>query len=120
MTMTQRFAGMLRRHACSMDKIADTVTAPALREAANHMEELEQKLQQARSPYQRMKTAPKDGTVILVLLEGSDVPKGARWLAADDDRATDGAGWYLQWDDYAVTDHDAPRYWMACPDDPEA
>ena len=71
-----------------------------------------------------MKTAPKDGWGVLVLLEGSDMPHGARWLRGKDDphatEATEGPGWHLTWDGSPVAPHDGPRYWMHCPDDPDA
>ena len=72
-----------------------------------------------RYRWQKMATAPKDGTAILVLLTGSDIPKPARWFEAEHKRASAGAGWYITWDNYALTSFDGPRYWMPCPDDPD-
>ena len=75
------------------------------------------------TPWQSMKTAPKDGTAVLVLLDASDIPHAARWLRGPDDaRATEettGAGWHLTWDGSPIAEHDGPRYWMHCPDDPD-
>ena len=72
-----------------------------------------------QSPWQPMKTAPKDGTTVLALLESSDVPKAIEWCEADHFLATDGAGWYMPWDGTKIQPHDGPRYWMHCPDDPD-
>jgi len=75
------------------------------------------------SPWQPMKTAPKDGTAVLVLLDASDIPHAARWLSGPDDRRateeTTRAGWHLTWDGSPIEEHDGPRYWMHCPDDPD-
>jgi hypothetical protein len=62
-----------------------------------------------------MGTAPKDGTAVLVLLNGSDVPHAARWL--NDTNSV--SGWYLVWDHCLISEYDGPRYWMHCPDDPD-
>ena len=66
------------------------------------------------NPWQPMKTAPKDGTAVLVLLVGSDVPHAARWL-----RVNGAPGWHRVWDGWRVPAQDGPRYWMHCPDDPD-
>lgn len=124
MSMTQRYAGMLRRHAGDWDKRDMPVQAECCRQAARHMEELQAKADAITSPWQPMKTAPKNGWAVLVLLEGSDVPHAARWLSGPEDpqatRETTGPGWHLTWDGWPVPEHDGPRYWMAIPDDPEA
>lgn len=70
--------------------------------------------------WQPMRKAPRDGTAVLVLMDGSDIPHAVRWLTFDDDRATAGTGWYMTWDNYKLRDSDGPRYWMHCPDDPDA
>ena len=44
MSMTQRYAGMLRRHAAEWDKQGLPVQAEATRQAARHMEEREREL----------------------------------------------------------------------------
>ena len=44
MSMTQRYAGMLRRNAGEWDKLEMPVQAECLRQAARHMEEREQTL----------------------------------------------------------------------------
>lgn len=75
--------------------------------------------QAAPQGWKRMKTAPKDGTTVLVLTEGSDVPKAVRWCEADHFLATSGVGWYMTWDGTKIQPHDGPRYWMHCPDDPD-
>lgn len=73
--------------------------------------------------WQSMRKAPKDGTAVLVLVEGSDIPRAARWLrGTDDPHATEdtaGPGWHLTWDGTPIAQHDGPRYWMHCPDDPD-
>ncbi len=75
------------------------------------------------APWQSMKTAPKDGAAVLVLLDASDIPHAARWLSGPDDRRateeTTRAGWHLTWDGSPIEEHDGPRYWMHCPDDPD-
>lgn len=72
--------------------------------------------------WQPMRTAPKDGTPVLLLLNGSDIPHAALWLSGPDDpRATDETakpGWYITWDGYQVTEYDGPAYWMPLPPDP--
>ena len=113
MTMTQRYAGMLRRHAAEWDKQAMPVQAECSRQAARHMEELQAAHDAITNPWQPMRTAPMDGTAVLALLDGSDIPLPIRW-------DVDIAGWRVTWDDYVLSDTDGPRYWMPCPDDPEA
>lgn len=75
------------------------------------------------SMWQGMRSAPKDGTAILVLLEGSTAPHAVRWLSGPEDphatEETTGPGWHHTWDGSAVADHDGPRYWMHCPVDPD-
>lgn len=67
--------------------------------------------------WQPMETAPKDGTVILVLLTRSDTPYPVRWWS---DYKSEGFGkWRMTWDHYILGVLDGPRYWMHCPDDPD-
>ena len=124
MSMTQRYAGMLRRHAGEWDKQAMPVQAECCRQAARHMEELQAKVDAITSPWRPMRTAPKDGVAVLVLVEGSDIPRAARWLRGPSDphatEMTAGPGWHLTWDGTPIPEHDGPRYWRHCPDDPEA
>lgn len=123
MTMTQRYAGMLRRHAGEWDKQGMPVQAEATRQAARHMEEVQAAKDAIVSPWQSMRTAPKD-VAILVLLDGSDVPHAVRWIdgrdsphaVANDPRQ----GWHMTWDNWFVEGVSFPRYWMAIPDDPDA
>ena len=119
MTMTQRYAGMLRRQAGDWDKQGMPVQAECARQAARHMEELQAAKDAIARPWQPMKTAPKDGTTVLVLLEGSDVPKAVEWCEADHFLASDVVGWYMTWDGHKIQPHEGPRYWMHCPDDPD-
>ncbi|MCW0370234.1 hypothetical protein [Xanthomonas sacchari] len=52
--------------------------------------------------WQPIKTAPKDGTVVLGLLEGSDIPQSIRFRE----------GWVIAWDDYRIPAHDGPTHWL--------
>lgn len=65
--------------------------------------------------YKPMKDAPKDGTAILVLLDGSDIPLPIRWRVATDTMAKHGAGWYVTWDGYKLSHADGPRGWLTIP-----
>ena len=69
--------------------------------------------------WQPMRMAPRDGTPVLLLLNGSDIPHAARWLSGPDDpRATDETtkpGWYFTWDGSQVTEYDGPTYWIPLP-----
>jgi len=71
-------------------------------------------------PWQRMTTAPKDGTAVLVLLCGSDIPNALRWLESCDDRGRETTGRHMTWDGHRITRADGPRYWMPIPEDPDA
>lgn len=64
-------------------------------------------------PWQPMREAPKDGTAVLALLNGSDIPHAIRW---DKDLGR----WCMTWDGFELTNTNGPRYWMPCPDDPDA
>ncbi|BCX42740.1 MULTISPECIES: hypothetical protein [Stenotrophomonas] len=57
----------------------------------------------ARQPvgWQPMESAPKDGTVVLGLLEGSDIPQSIRFRD----------GWEIAWDGYRIPTHDGPLRW---------
>jgi hypothetical protein len=94
------------------------------KDAERYMEELQAKVDAIACPWQPMGTAPKDGFAVLVLVDGSDIPRAARWLRGPDDphatEMTAGPGWHLTWDGTPVPEHDGPRYWMHCPDDPDA
>jgi hypothetical protein len=120
MSMTQRYAGMLRRNAGELDKLELPVQAECLRQAARHMEELQAKVDEIACPWHHMNTAPKDGTAVLALLEGADVAHAVRWLPSYDKFAAGTAGWHMVWDLTRVAPHDGPRYWMPCPGDPDS
>lgn len=120
MSMTQRYAGVLRRHAGEWDKQGMPVQAECARQAARHMEELQAAKDAIACPWQPMKTAPKDGTAVLALLDGADIPHAVRWLQADDPRGSGAEGWHITWDSAKVSEHYQLRYWMHCPDDPDA
>ncbi|KOQ78843.1 hypothetical protein ABW45_04525 [Stenotrophomonas maltophilia] len=51
--------------------------------------------------WQPMESAPKDGTVVLGLLEGSDIPQSIRFRD----------GWEIAWDGYRIPAHDGPLRW---------
>lgn len=76
-----------------------------------------------RYRWRPMRTAPKDGTAVLVLLDGSDIPRGVRWISSPKDpRATaqfSAPGWYMTWDSTRINDFEGPHYWMHCPEDPD-
>ena len=57
-------------------------------------------------PWRPMRTAPKDGTAILVLISESDIPYSVRWL--DD-------GWHMTWDGHRISTADGPLSWMPIP-----
>lgn len=118
MSMTQRYAGMLLRHAGRLEKLGMSTQAECVRQAARHMEELQASNDTITRPWKSMKTVPKDGTTVLVLLEGSDIPKAVKWCESNHFLATDGADWYMPWDGTKVQPHDL-RYWMHCPPDPD-
>jgi hypothetical protein len=122
--MTQRYAGMLRRVAIRLDKQEMPVQAECLRQAARHMEGLQAAKDAIACPWQPMKTAPKDGSVVLVLLEGTDYGHPAYWLSGKDSPRVIGddtaPGWRMAWDASPIADHDGPRYWMESPYDPES
>lgn len=71
------------------------------------------------TPWRTMRSAPKDGTAIMVLVEASDIPLAVRWRDSDDARFEHGAGWYMTWDDTFVEPHDGPRYWAPIGPDPD-
>lgn len=116
MTMTQRYVGSMERIAGKMDQVSLSLEAKVIRLAAQHMQALQSAID---SPWKPMKSAPTDGAVVLVLLEGSDIPHAARWLSGHDDQyateMTDGPGWHLAWDGWPVPAHDGPLWWMPCP-----
>lgn len=57
----------------------------------------------ARQPvgWQPMESALTDGTVVLGLLEGSDIPQSIRFRD----------GWEIAWDGYRIPTHDGPLRW---------
>lgn len=65
--------------------------------------------------YKPMKDAPKDGTAILALLEGSNIPLPIRWWPKGHKLAERGAGWYVTWDGHALQPADGPRGWLPIP-----
>jgi hypothetical protein len=74
--------------------------------------------------WQPMKTAPRDGSIVLVLLDGVDYPHPAYWLTGPDSQraisnGNNAPGWRMALDAAPIADHDGPRYWMDCPDAPD-
>lgn len=67
-----------------------------------------------RLPWNPMESAPKDGTVILVLLEGSNIPYPARW---DGPPKMASHGWFMTWDNYMLSGDDCPLCWRPCPEE---
>lgn len=121
MTMTQRYAGALRRHAHDLDVVAARpVQAEMIRQAAQHIECQQAAINAAFRPWQPMNTAPKDGAAVLVLLEGSNIPYAVRWRSTSDELGVDSEGWFMTWDNHKLSAMDGPRYWMPPPNDPEA
>lgn len=60
--------------------------------------------------WQSIDTAPKDGTVILGALLGSDVPTPVRFR---------GGKWIVSWDHHVLSEWDGPTHWMPLPKRPE-
>lgn len=98
MPLTQRFASMLRRHASKIETRLP-IQAACCRQAALHIQQLQARVDAIACPWMPMRTAPTDGTVVMVLVDGSDIPRAVRT---------------------PVPEIDGPRYWMHCPVDPDA
>ena len=58
------------------------------------------------STWQTIDSAPKDGTVILVIFTGIDVPVAVKWV---------GDGWRVEWDHWVLPESEWPSHWMHCP-----
>ena len=56
-----------------------------------------------KAPWKPFRSAPKDGTAVLMLLEGSDIPHPVRFMGG-------------VWDNSLVAPHDLGK-WMNIPDD---
>jgi hypothetical protein len=63
------------------------------------------------SQWQPIETAPKDGTVILASLPGSDVPHSVRWHNMK-------RGWCLSWDGWKLGEYSQPTHWQPLPPEP--
>lgn len=74
----------------------------------------------AATKWRPIATAPKDGTAVLALLDGSNVAHPVRWLDAGNKFAKGVAGWHVVWDLTPIAAHDGPIYWMPIPDAPAA
>ena len=71
-------------------------------------------------PWQTMDSAPRDGTVILALLNSSDIPYPVRWVKFKVATASSapGGAWIMPWEGYSVRRTNSPRLWMALPPSP--
>lgn len=70
------------------------------------------------SNWQPIDTAPKDGSLILAIVQGSDVPKVLGWLTepiSKENKDGRGVGWRMSWDSYLFEDESAPISWMPLP-----
>jgi len=61
----------------------------------------------AAPEWQPMEAAPRDGTVVLVAIGGSDIPQPCRFR--------DRVGWVIAWDEWRIPAHDGPLGWMPLP-----
>lgn len=65
--------------------------------------------QQVPDKWQPISTAPKDGTVVLGALVGSDIPQPVRYVLG---------GWRLSWDGHPVAFANGPTHWQPLPEAP--
>lgn len=119
MTMTQRYAEMLRRHAGEMDATGTPpVKSEAIRQAARHMEDIARTLNSIARPWQPIETAPRDGAEVLVCRAYED-GKAEYAVAHNYD---DGNGWRdmgdLGWAGMIHDDDNQPTHWMPLPPPP--
>ncbi|MGE4408423.1 hypothetical protein [Pseudomonas sp.] len=61
----------------------------------------------AAPEWQPMETAPRDGTAVLVAIDGSDIPQPCRFRER--------VGWVIAWDEWRIPAHDGPLGWMPLP-----
>lgn len=67
--------------------------------------------------WQTMASAPRDGTAILAILPGSNVPHSIRYaVTRSNGRAW--RGWLVCWDGHRLSDGDGPDYWQPFPPHP--
>ena len=75
-----------------------------------------------KAQWNPMRSAPKDGTVILARLDNTDIPHPIVWVSGpDSSRATkrrQKAGWYSSWDATRFEDWNLEG-WIHCPDHEE-
>lgn len=125
MTMTQRYAGTLRRLAKLLENDGQEIRAGCCRGAAQHMEQLQTAHDALLKVWQPIETAPKDGSKVMVLLNGSGLAgaaylaRTAYWheLAASGDNEP--AGWWADASDsHPLRLGGDPRYWMPISADP--
>ena len=80
-----------------------------------------EKVREARGNWQPIKSAPKDGTVILVAVPSTDLCYTVEWRdEAENEEIKDGLGigWRLTWDGYFFPHYDQPTHWMPLPAQP--
>lgn len=61
----------------------------------------------AAPEWQPMDSAPRDGTVVLVAIDGSDIPQPCRFRER--------VGWVIAWDEWRIPAHDGPLGWIPLP-----
>lgn len=62
-----------------------------------------------RDAWQPIETAPKDGTAVLGMLIGSNIPPPMRFMSG---------GWVISWDHHRLSEWDGPTHWMPLPEAP--
>ena len=92
-----------------MDAGTPPVKSEAIRQAARHMEDIARTLNSIARPWQPMKTAPRDGSIVLVLLGGVDYPHPAYWLTGPDSQraisnGNNAPGWRMALDAAPIAD----------------
>jgi len=105
--MTEEWICRVVREIAEMDDRDSSADWPeAMLVTAHELTEIISRHAKEIDPWQPMASAPKDGTVVLALLEGSDIPHPVRWV--------DGL-WQSSWDSHRLSCWDGPRSWMAIP-----
>lgn len=61
----------------------------------------------AAPEWQPMDSAPRDGTVVLVAIDGSDIPQPCRFRER--------VGWVIALDEWRIPAHDGPLGWIPLP-----
>ena len=69
----------------------------------------------AAMQWRGIESAPRDGTAIIMLLDGSDIPHSVRWICNGEIPGIDEDGWYMVWDHYHLGSADIPTGWLPLP-----